>query len=172
MGVFALRLALLPGLRRFGAADMTVTGAVVIALVLGPTAWLVHRGERAAGLHEPSTNLPPPGNAPPSPRDHRLPSAHVSGPLRRPRDAPTRAGSRRSHEETRLPRIEQYVLIGDMQNQRLTSAMTGRSIGVCLPLLRLAARSRPCYGSEKHAWRIAAPPTRRAQQQCRAPLPR
>lgn len=27
---------------------MTVTGAVVIALNLGPTAWLVLRGERAA----------------------------------------------------------------------------------------------------------------------------
>ncbi|MEW1868613.1 hypothetical protein AB0420_10685 [Streptomyces caelestis] len=47
---------------------MTVTGAVVIALVLGPTAWLVLRGERAAGPARAVDDLPPPGNAPPSPR--------------------------------------------------------------------------------------------------------
>lgn len=47
---------------------MTVTGAVVIALVLGPTAWLVLRGERAVGPALAVEDLPPPGNAPPSPR--------------------------------------------------------------------------------------------------------
>lgn len=45
---------------------MTVTGAVVIGLVLGPMAWLVLRGERAADPAGADEDLPPPRNAPSS----------------------------------------------------------------------------------------------------------
>ena len=44
---------------------MTVTGAVVIGLVLGPMARLVLRGERAAGPAATDEDSPPPRNTPP-----------------------------------------------------------------------------------------------------------
>lgn len=47
---------------------MTVTGAAVIGLVLGPMTWLVLRGERAAGSAAADEDSPPPRNVPPSPR--------------------------------------------------------------------------------------------------------
>lgn len=47
---------------------MTVTGAVVIALFLGPMAWLVLRGDRAARRPRTVENLPPARQRSPSPR--------------------------------------------------------------------------------------------------------
>lgn len=38
---------------RVGAPGMTVTGAVLIAVVLGPMAWLILRGGRATGRAAP-----------------------------------------------------------------------------------------------------------------------
>ena len=45
---------------------MTMTGAVVIELVLGPMAWLVLRGERTARPAGADEDLPPPQNVPSS----------------------------------------------------------------------------------------------------------
>ncbi|MET7290805.1 hypothetical protein ACFYO6_12945 [Streptomyces anthocyanicus] len=59
---------------------MTVTSAVVIALILGPTAWLMLRGERAA-LREPPSTCRRPATLLLSPANTDLPSAHRSRPL-------------------------------------------------------------------------------------------
>ena len=55
------------GLGRLGATDVTVTG-VVIGLILGPTAWLVLRGERADSPVAVNEDSPPTLNDPTSPR--------------------------------------------------------------------------------------------------------
>ncbi|CAM5736942.1 hypothetical protein SAFG77S_08567 [Streptomyces afghaniensis] len=56
------------GLGRFGATDVTVTEVVVIGLILGPMAWLVLRGERAASPVAADEDSPPTLNDPTSPR--------------------------------------------------------------------------------------------------------
>lgn len=75
---------------------MTVTGAVVVALVLGPTAWLMLRGERTADLARAAEHLPPPG-APSLPGEHGptyRPPFPAAG--NGPDTAPNLRGSRRS----------------------------------------------------------------------------
>ncbi|MER6857022.1 DUF6415 family natural product biosynthesis protein [Streptomyces pilosus] len=56
------------GLGRFGSTDVTVTEVVVIGLILGPMAWLVLRGERAASPVAADEDSPPTLNDPTSPR--------------------------------------------------------------------------------------------------------
>lgn len=58
----------LPRPGRVGAPDMTVTGAVLIILILGPTARLVLRGDRAIG--------PLPASGEPTPTQFEPPHPH------------------------------------------------------------------------------------------------
>ncbi|MEU4030656.1 DUF6415 family natural product biosynthesis protein [Streptomyces anulatus] len=55
--VFAVAIACLV-LARVGAPSMTVTGAVLIAVVLGPMAWLILRGDRATARAIPRPRTP------------------------------------------------------------------------------------------------------------------
>lgn len=58
----------LPGVGRFGAPDMTLTGALLIGLILVAMAWLVCRGTRATGLDPADRAFTPPPSEPASPR--------------------------------------------------------------------------------------------------------
>lgn len=58
---------------------MTATGAVLIAMVLGPTAWLILRGGPATGRTAPQDEESGPGlNGLPRTGDHRVVNASAS----------------------------------------------------------------------------------------------